>query len=273
MGNTDDTVYDFIVSDGRDTVRYTQDNIPANITAAFNTVSCEFVTVGGDPDAFTVEIIATNPCGLSRGFRTPIRVGRLPVADFSINPEPEICEEALHTFVNRSTEGVDIDATGCTDRLDTRWAITSVDGGIFNFESGNMFSDSIVVSFSGGEYNVTMTASNGCGADTKTETICVLTSPDSEIAPDRTEGCTSEGSLLDVDFINASNTIGACGPASSYTWSIGFDPGECGASPSWTQVDRTPLDSLDNPNVNDQDIRLRFDSAGIYTVYLGIVEK
>ena len=181
-GNTDDTVYDFIVSDGRDTVRYTQDNIPTSITTAFNTISCDFVTVGGDPDAFTVEIIATNPCGLSRAFRTPIRVGRLPVADFSIEPEPQICEEALHTFVNRSTEGVDIDATGCTDRLDTRWTITPIDGGTFSYEDGtNMFNDSIIVSFSGGEYQISMIAENGCGTDIKTETICVLTNPDSEI--------------------------------------------------------------------------------------------
>jgi PKD repeat protein len=273
--NLPSTTYRIWVDDGSGDTTYYNHPPPATYTYDISVSPCEDTdTLNNFYEIFFEPI---NPCFPQPG-RTVIRANLAPVLDFSIEPE-EACEGEVFVISNMSTPAQFVRVNSCSSEMTTTWEIIPNLPSSYTITSGSLSSEDgfSVVFNEPGEYDIRLIyetrVPSGCPSPPLTKPLCVIPVPDSEIAPDRTEGCTSEGSLLDVDFINASNTIGACGPASSYTWSVGFDPGECGASPSWTQVDRTPLDSLDNPNVNDQDIRLRFDSAGIYTVYLRVANE
>ena len=268
--NTEDTWYSIAISDRKDTLWYPQGSLPPSLSINFDTISCGSTTSQGSIDAFEVVITAQNACNEFVASVHPIKVGRPPIADFTA-PASSGCEPVVHKFVNTSKAGIDFpDGGGCSESVETEWSISPATGWRL-LEGTRLFHDSIVVEFDeGGTYEVTMTAENGCGIDTKSRTICVLSAPDSEIFVDTQEGCTAPGSPLAVNFTNASNTIGSCGAGAQYAWSVGYQPGDCGTNPGYRLIDRTPGDPSDRPSLDDRDVSLAFDSAGVYTVYLQV---
>jgi PKD repeat protein len=289
--NTPNTIYTIRSNDGRDSIVINHPP-PYRYFHPIDSTACGTVSNfdgAPQPESFQVSVTAsTRGCpGLSRVFNAgPIRTTTIPTAGFEISPEPNVCQEELFTVMNTAQDGIFYDPTtqSCVSRTGVSWTISPNSG--FQFQSGSLLDTSgfsltfqepgvyiIRQIVENRVFNIPSNTDPDCPADTLIKTICVLPIPDSEFTPEEASGCTNGDDPLIVDFDNNSNTLDACDPNSTYTWSVDFTAGECGSPSEPVLVDRTPLNLLDNPSFNDQDIRLRFDSAGIYTVYLTVANE
>jgi PKD repeat protein len=286
-GNTPNTIYTIRSNDGRDSTIF--NHPPPDIyfhpidTSACNTIS-QFVSQQNA--SFQVSITASlEGCPGIEEVQSvgPIRTTVVPKANFEIDPEPNVCQQDLFIVTNTAEDGEFYEpGTGmCITRTDVNWSISPNSG--FTFLLGDLnTNEGFTLAFQEpGIYSIRQIVENSvfdlptnsdpnCPADTLVKTICVIPIPDSEFTPEEASGCTNSDDPLIVDFDNDSNTLDDCDPNTTYTWSVGFIAGECGSPSEPVLIDRTPLNLLDNPSFNDQDIRLRFDSAGIYTVYLRV---
>jgi PKD repeat protein len=267
--NSPGTIYRIWVNDGLgDTAVF---NHPPPQTYTYNLTTSPCLDADTLNNAYQIFFEAINPCFTQTG-GTIIRANLAPEVNFEILPE-EACENETFTITNLSTPAQYAQGNECSSEMITEWSINPANPDNYTITSGSLNDESgFTIEFSeDGEYTITLNYiprfSNACLSPPLSRTVCVKPIPDSEISPNRTEGCTSDNNQLTVSFTNESNTLDACSPEAEYLWSVGYDPGDCGTTPGWVQLRTNPTES---PSLTDQDIRLRFDSAGIYTVYLQV---
>jgi PKD repeat protein len=270
--NPSGTIYRLWFNDGSaDTIIFNHPP-PETFSHNFTTTPCDSSL--STESTFRVFFEAINPCFTQEGNAT-VTANKPPEVDFIISPETG-CQNSIFNILNESIPATYIVSNTCTSQMETTWSISPGTNSDWNIAAGSLTDENgFDISFNTpGEYQITLNYrtefDSGCEAPPLTKTICVLPIPDSEFTPTEESGCTNADNPLIIDFNNESNTLDACGPTATYTWSVGFTPGECGSPAAPTQLDRTPLNLFDTPTLNDQDIRLRFDSAGIYTVYLTV---
>jgi len=260
QGNPDGTTYQFYENDIPVGPLYTQASLPNPFEYAhlFDNTSCGENTPDNQyQNAFSIKVVAANPCGEKAASVQPITVSTKPVPDFSIQA-PKYCPEEVFTFLNTSTNihEYNTQTKECVDTLNANWQITPgtlgvdwviVSGGIFNFNK-------IQVRFiTPGTYTITMTLNPPpvCGLATITKTITVL-EPPTAIANamfSNPNGCLP----LTVNFDNQST-----GYLISYNWHISPAPGW-----SWQPGGGTADVSILNPSAV-------FTAAGNYNVTLTV---
>ena len=202
--------------------------IPFDFLHTFDMTSCgETTPDGAFENAFSMKVVAENPCGKKEGIIQPITLSSKPVPDFSIIEPLKKCPGEVWTFTNTSTDIHEILPDGtCADTLNANWIITPgqsptdwqvVGGGLFNFNK-------VRVRFNTpGTYTITMTLNPEpkCGPATITKTITVLEPPHAIAVAETTpaNGCAP----LIVHFKNNSTGFDVgynwhISPGSGWSW-------------------------------------------------------
>ncbi len=268
LGNTPGTEYLIYVNDGTDTVRYTQQTLPAVFTHTFDSSSC-----GTAPNnTFTVSYLIINPCGETPGTIGGIRISKKPEADFSISPKDTVCENTTVTFTNTGSLGQTVPTSGsgaCTSGKQV-WEITPATG--WSLVAGTLGSapnsnvpnwaigtNSIQVNFTApGNYNIKLkTGSSSCGIDDTVKTICVNPLPVAAftISPD-TVGCAPL-----IRTASATTNPSFCG-RNTYRWTVTYTS-TAGCSPN--VIDYNYINNTSDTSTSPQ---FAFNNPGIYTIGL-----
>lgn len=276
INNPPGTTYEVSFSDGTDAERYTQANLPAQITHKFDKNSCGYTYVSGSSsisNSFSGTVKAINPCGTAVVSVGPIFVSSPPKA--AIIAPSNSCLNSAVCIQNSSTGSVEV-ASGnasCNSTPATVWTITPSTG--FTLPSGSTLgkdygsnsiglwdkgSATICPTFTvAGTYTIKMRVGNRCGVSETTTTITV----DAPLVPsfslDTTVGC----SPLAINVTNATvNTNITAVP--SYLWTVSYTKGICGIdAPVWSYTNST-----DDKSINSS---LKFETSGIYTIQLSAI--
>jgi PKD repeat protein len=276
------TSYIFSTNDGSDSVIF-EYPLPDNFsfTHIYNQTSCDTsATVDQDtfPGSFQATITVVNPCGARPTSGGQIYIDTPPTPDFSMSPDSIVCERNTITFMNTSDPGVGFDdiLNDCTDETNLRWSVSPTTGwSLLEGSLQNAGTDLIDITFQvPGIYDITLNVNHrispSCGQRSITKQVCIIPIPESSFNLDTNNGCAPQGTGLTVNTTNTANTLMACGPETDYTWLIGYEPGECGTVPGYQFLNRsTSLPISDAAAIDNEDVRIRFDSTGIYT--LGLV--
>ena len=269
--NPPGTEYIIFVNDGiSDTVRYTQENVPAEFTHIFNKNSCGVAA----NNTFTVSFLFSNPCGETPGTIGGIRISEKAKADFSISPKDTICQNTVITFTNKGDTGYTVPNTGngaCTAGK-TLWQISPATG--WNISgAGSLGSDNanptnadswisgsspLRISFNTpGVYTIKLkTGTSRCGQDSITKTICVNSIPTANFNIDQIIGCAP----LNVNTTNITNT-NTCGN-NTYAWTISYQS-TTGCLPNSFNFIYTG-----GTNASSINPKFQFINPGIYTISL-----
>ncbi len=260
QNNPAGTTYQFYENDQPIGPLFVQGSLPNPFVFIhlFAQSSCGETTPDGQyENAFSIKIVAKNPCGEKAASVQPITASSKPNPDFSINA-PEFCPDRVVTFTNTTTNINEFDTqTGqCIDTLNANWVITPgtmgtdwvyVSGGPFNFNQ-------IQVRFiTPGTYTVQMTLNPqpACGPATITKSVTILEPPEANALAQfsNPNGCLP----LTVNFNNQST-----GYQISYNWHIAPPTGW-----SWQPGGGTNDVSIENPTAV-------FTAPGDYMVTLTV---
>ncbi len=265
--NPPGTQYLVYVNDGSsDTIRYTQENVPANFVHTFNNGSC-----GSSPNnTFTVSFLFRNPCGETPGTIGGIRISKKASANFSVSPKDTVCVNAPVTLTNTGSAGLTVPPTGsgaCTPGKIV-WQITPATG--WSISSGSLGSDfgtsdvdlwlsgtnSIQLNFTvAATYTIKFkTGTNRCGLDSITKTICVNPQPTGSFTIDQTNGC---GPLI-VNTTTSDNTP-FCG-LNTYQWSVSY------ASTTSCEPNTIGYSLIGGTTLTSKQPKFQFNNPGVYTI-------
>lgn len=276
LNNPPGTTYEVSFSDGTDVERYTQANLPTQITHKFEKNSCGFTYVSGSSsisNSFSGTVKAINPCGTAVVSVGPIFVSSPPKS--SITAPSNSCLNSAVCIQNSSTGSVEV-ASGnayCNSTPATVWTITPSTG--FTLPSGSVLgkdygSDTIGLWDKGsaiicpiftiaGIYTIKMRVGNRCGVSETTTTITVDVPLPPSFSLDTTVGC---GPLV----VNTTNTTVNTNITTvpSYSWTVSYIKGTCGIdAPVWSYTNLTDNKSI-NPSYN-------FETSGIYNIQLSAI--
>ena len=230
---------------------YTQDNIPANFVHTFNESSCGFTSLSNTQNAFSIKVVAVNPCDSSDATVNPIRLSSKPTLDFSIDGPPNYCPNQEFLFTNTSFNINENISGTCKDSLGANWIVTpGILGVNYSITVGSLYgSHELGVKFiTPGVYSIRMNLDPTpvCGPDTITKTITILEPPTAKLTTtlSNANGCAP----LTVKFDNLST-----GYQVSYNWTVSPSPG-------WQFIGGTDASSV-KPEII-------FNTPGTYTVTL-----
>ncbi len=254
------TTYQFYENDQPVGPLFTQASLPNpfEFIHLFDASSCGEATPDGQyQNAFSIKIVAKNPCGEKAASVQPITASTLPSPDFSIQV-PKYCPDEVFTFTNTSTNIHEFNTQTnlCVDTLNANWEITpGVLGTDWAFVSGGLFNfNTIKIRFlKPGTYTIKMTLNPQpvCGASFISKTITVLEPP---IALANAMFSNPNGCLpLTVNFNNQST-----GYQISYNWHISPSLGW-----TWQPGGGTNDVSIQNPSA-------LFTTPGTYTITLTV---
>lgn len=235
LNNPVGTVYDFFLNNIL-IATYNQATVPSKFTYFFTESSCGKMTPSGLINAYSLKVVATNPCGISvESIVQPIRLSSKPNPDFSIQSPSSYCPGQEFAFKNTSTNINEIDPlTGeCKDMFSANWGITP---GMLNVDwtiTGSLFNNNdLKVKFlKPGKYKITMslTPQPSCGTATISKEVTILEPPaaNANTQLSNPNGC----SPLTVNFNNKST-----GYQVGYNWNISPSTGW-----SWTNGNATAV--------------------------------
>jgi gliding motility-associated-like protein len=243
--NTPGTIYDLYVG-GQYIITYNHPP-PSNFTYTFNKSSCGFTTLGGTPDAFDVQIIASNPCGPKSAIVSPITVSSPPIADFV---QGSGCLGQTVLFDDLSSGANYIFGGSCNDDVNYTWSIspnsyTLVSGPLTG--TGTVGTNDIQVQFNTAtNYSVQLTVDNPCGQDVVTKTINIGNPPSAAATTGSSNsGCDS----ITVTYNNQSTD------ATGYSWTI---------SPN----NSSAFSFINGTTSASQNPTIKFTQAGTYIVQM-----
>lgn len=251
-GNSLDTTYKINYSDGSPIVTLTQSQLNSSIyynssnplASANYPIPHTYSTSSCPLPSFEVKLEITNACGM-----TPLSLGNItiltkPAANFTAPASSCINTSVL--FTNTTVSG---------------YGQNCIQGSIYTWDFGD--GTPIITTpisspqninhtyTNSGTYTVTLTAQNGCGTTTKTQTICIESPLTPQFNLNNNSGC----SPLAVTATNTTIATNSCSPP-TYVWSVVFVPSTCG-----TTIAAIPNQSTTNASYN-------LTEAGTYTIRL-----
>jgi PKD repeat protein len=264
--NPPGTVYTVTFSDGSAQIVYNSTNLPANITHTFKTNSCGYSTPNYF-NAFSVSILAANPCNTSLSTVEPIYVSQKADASFTI-PATTACVNSAVNFTSTGIPAVSASAGGCINPSavwnispNTGWTLSAGSLGNTNGSTDpNLWlsgAANIQIVFNvAGTYTISYQTGNGtCGTDMATQTICINPAPTATFTVDNTLGCEP----LTVNTTNTS-ILPTCGN-NQYQWTVGYSNPGCSTNTSgYSYLNGTSATSA-NP-------QFQFNNPGLYTLGL-----
>ena len=269
--NPPGTTYTITYGDGSSTDVYDDTKpLPASVTHTFKKSSCG-ITSDGYPNAFSVNVVASNSCGTSKASVAPIYVSAPPKADFMVPNQPAYCVGKPVCIDNTSTGAAETTAGGCNVVPIVVWKISpatfSLNSGTLGLDNGSMYykswtagTNTICPIFNTpGTYTITMLSGNRCGTDSITKIVKVEASPVLSFSVDfnKFDGCAPFSTTVN----NTSNTVGVTTPT-AYHWNVTYSPGTWGTTSSYNYTSGTDSTSI-NPS-------FKFTNPGIYTLTLSI---
>ena len=178
--------------------------------------------------SFDVTLTVSNAAGQNMASETGyITVGPLPTPDFSFT---NIDGELEVDFTNNSTDA-------------TTYSWDFGDGSFSTNENPNHSYNA------GGEYTVTLTATNSCGSETTSQTVSLLIAPTAGFSVENTSGCAP----FEVQFSDQSS-----GNATAWNWT--FE----GGTPA-TSTEQNPTVTYNTPGIYDVSLTVS-NSAGENTL-------
>ncbi|WP_316826660.1 PKD domain-containing protein [Pedobacter miscanthi] len=198
---------------------------------------------------YTAILTVTNACSETEFRANNIVIWTKTEANFLVNPATSCVGKSV-SFTNKSISGSY--GNTCSSGTSYLWDFGDPTS---SSNSSNLENPTHIFN-SPGNYNVILTATNGCGSTKKELTICINPLPVAAFTVDQTEGC---GPLV-VQTNNTSN-LPNCG-ANTYTWTVTYAnfPGCTGGTQGYTFLNGTTLTS--------QHPKFQFTNAGIYTLSL-----
>lgn len=256
-GNSLDTTYKINYNDGSPIITLTQSQLNSSIyynssnplssgnypiPYIYNSSSCP-------APSFELKLEITNACGM-----TPLSLGNIsiltkPTTNFTVPANGCINNNIL--FTNTTVSG---------------YGQNCAQGSIYTWDFGD--GSPIVTTpvsapqninhtySSAGTYTATLTAQNGCGTSTKTQTICIEAPLTPQFTLNNTSGC----SPMTVTTTNTTVATNSCNPI-TYAWSVAYVPAFCG-----TSIVSIPNQTTTNASYN-------FTEPGTYTIKLTVTNS
>ncbi|MGQ7853818.1 PKD domain-containing protein [Pedobacter sp. WC2501] len=196
---------------------------------------------------YTAILTVTNACSETEFRANNIVIWTKPEANFLINPASSCIGKSV-LFTNKSISGHY--GNTCSSGTTYAWDF----GDLTSSSNSSTLENPTHIYNTPGNYNVTLTATNGCGSTTKELTICINPLPVAAFTVDQNEGC----GPLTIQTNNTSNTP-TCG-ANTYTWTVTYaNYAGCAGTSGY---------SLLNGTLTSQNPKFQFNNAGIYTISL-----
>lgn len=250
-GNSLDTTYKINYGDGTPLVTLTQSQLNSSIyynssnplNSANYPIPHIYTTSSCPAPSFEVKLEITNACGM-----TPLSLGNIsiltkPAANFTA-PNSS-CVNTNVLFNNTTISG---------------YGQNCVQGSIYTWDFGDgtpiittpISSPQNInhIYTNSGTYSVTLTAQNGCGTTSKSQTICIEPPLTPQFNLNNNSGC----SPLAVTATNTTITTNCTTP--TYIWNVVFVPSTCG-----TSIPTIPNQTTTNASYN-------FTEPGTYTIKL-----
>jgi len=203
-GNSAGTYYEFDFNDGSPKLRI--DTVTSDtVWHTFNSNSCS--KPGG---FFVVRATAYNQCDSTSATLGNFRVWTKPRAGFTINPAASICGGDTAYFVN-TTNAAQF-GVSCANTTLYTWQFS---GG--SVASSNLATPPPVIYTIGGVHPVRLIATNPCGSDTFTGSVCVQAAPQANFTYQFSPSNACKSNELQLRDISSTTT--ACG-ASTVLWTI-----------------------------------------------------
>ena len=249
------------------TFSYTQR--PDSFNYPFLITSCGLNTSTSFPNSINVQIVASNPCGVSPSTVGNIIVSKKPKALFNISPKGTVCVNSIILITNAS-ECNSVTNSSC-DACNKIWTVSPSTGWTSNTTNfGNDFglndpttwdsgSNTFSLNFTQpGTYTIKLKTGNttDCGSDSIIKTICVNPTPVANFSIDQSIGCAP----LNVSTTNTPSTNN-CGN-NTYTWSVTY------AATTGCQPATSDFIYLNGTNANSINPQFQFKNPGVYTINL-----
>lgn len=245
--NSPGTTYLLLFGDGESVTL----NHPINADYKDDTVSHTYEASPCPAPSYQVQIIATNACQSTPFAGGNIQVRTKPKPNFVISPNP-VCAGQQVCFSDSTVLGHYIN---CSTTTIYSWNFGDPSSGSNNTSTLANVCHTFTAP---GTYEVKLSTSNPCGADTIIKLLCVSETPLPSFTIDTITGCSS----LSVNVTNTSNTLaGGCAPT-TYEWSVNYMPSFCEIAASWNFINGTNKSSV-NPS-------FQFANAGTYEIILKV---
>jgi len=242
---------------------------PTEVIHTFLESSCGTTSLNGSvpyPNSFSVNIVASNPCGVSASSVAPIYVSKQPEASF-ISPDSVACINVPVCINNTSTGASLASAAGCDTGYKIIWTVAPFTGVTLNSGSlGNDFgsvnqniwitgTNTICPVFSiPGIYTVTIKVANRCGTAVSIKTICI----EPPLVPTFTLNVSAGCAPLTVSTTNTTDLNNICS-LPVYRWEVSYVASNCGTSSVYTYASGTS---------NSASPSLQFTNPGTYYLKL-----
>jgi|GEM_PF-444134 len=271
--NPQGTTYTVIFNDGSAPQVFNHPP-PSTVDHTFLLSSCGTTSFNGPisfPNSFSVNILASNPCGKSAVSVVPIYVSKQPIASF-LSSDTIACTNTPVCLDNTSTGASLASATGCDKGYKIIWVISPSAGVTLNSGTlGNDFgsvnqnvwisgSDIICPVFSlPGNYTITIKVANYCGIAMSVKNICVEAPLSPQFNLNATAGCAP----LAITATNTTNYANSCS-SPVYLWEVDYVASNCGTSPAYTFTNGTSTSA--SPS-------FEFTNTGTYKLKLSVTNS
>ena len=245
QGNSTGTTYLLEYGDG-ETLPMTHPINDANSNESIiHTYTSSSCVTTGSPN-YSLKITATNACNEKIFQGGNITVYTKPVANFG---NGAACAGQPTCFSDETIAGFN---ANCSSAANYSWNFDDAGSGANNTST----QANPCHTFSApGNYDVTLTVTNGCGSHSFTKTICVNPVTTSSFTVNDNDVCV--GSTVTT---TNNSTLGTCVNA-GYDWDVSYTPGFCGINPGWTYASGSATSAT--PSFN-------FTTPGTYTITLRI---
>ncbi|WP_116106990.1 PKD domain-containing protein [Lewinella sp. IMCC34191] len=260
--NPPGTIYKIWVNDGSGDTTYFNHPPPTNFSYYLTTSPCESDETANN--YFNIYFEATNPCFTQSG-GTIIRANKAPEMDFEA--DDVACEGGVVEIRNNSEPALYAVGNTCSFEMLTEWSINA-DPSKYEIVAGSLNDENgLDIRFNeAGEYVITLNYtpkySNACTSPPMTQTICIL--PEPEASYDAVNADPESCTPLTLDVTNTSNTLETCGAEATYEWMVEYLPSDCGDGDG----DFTVLEGSGKDGLHGRDLKIQFESAGIYRLGL-----
>ena len=236
--NSPGTTYTLVVSDNPSSPTvFTDIQGTQNIQHTFTTSSCGQPAIGNFPaNAFYANVVASNACGTTSSYVSPIVVSSSPTANFDVSATT-ICINSVLTITHTGVAGNSISGVNnsapfaCSNTggfyytisPNTGWSSGGTIGAAgmptANWSTITSALNTASVNFTTpGTYTISQEYQNGCGVSTFERTICVVAPPVCAFTISQPSSC----NLLPVPMTNYT-TGPSCGNTPlnlSYNWTV-----------------------------------------------------
>lgn len=228
-----------------------------NHPLASSTINHIYTTSSCPQLSFTATLTVVNACD-----STPYTAGNIQVRikpDVQFTGPASACQTQNVCFTNTTVPG---SFGNCSTLVSYTWDFGDVGSGSSNIVTSNSATPpNGCHTFSGpGVYTVTLSATNPCGTNTYTKTICIESPPTAAFTVNSNAGCAP----FAVQATNSSTVTSSCTP--TYEWIVVYSSANCGTNPgsSYNYFTNGTTSASANPSFN-------FPNSGTYTITLKVV--